>query len=129
MRHAKQRLEVTQMAVNAAIRDESDEMKRVPAVGATVYGRHQCRISKELTFADVPIDSGEVLIHDPTGTEVHMADFRVSHLTGRKPDGLARRDERPVRIPLEELVKRRRSGQGDRVVVAMLPKPPSVKND
>lgn len=117
------------MAVYAAVRDEPDDVHRVPAVGATVYRCYQCRVSEEVTLADAPIDPGKVLEYDPTGAQVHMPDFRVAHLARGKPHSFARSDEGPVRILLQELVKRRRSSKGDRVVVAILAKAPSVKND
>ena len=116
------------MAVYAAIRDQPDKVECAPAVGATTHGCHHRRIPKEVALADTPIYSGEVLIDYPTGAKVHMTDFGVAHLTGRKPNGVARRDESPVRIPLQEFVKYRCAGEGDRVVVPIPSKAPSVKN-
>ena len=69
------------------------------------------------------------LIDHPTGAKVHVTDLGVAHLPGRKTHGFARRDEGPVRILLQEFVKCRRSREGDRVVIAIWSKAPSVKND
>ena len=88
------------MAVYAAIRDEPDDVKRMPPISATGHRRRGSGIPKKVTIFNALVDSGEVLIHDPTGTEIHMTDFRVPHLIDGKPDGLAGCDQSPVRIPL-----------------------------
>lgn len=117
------------MAMNAAVRDEADDVERVLATGATAHAGNERRIVEEVTLVDASIDSGEVLIYNPPRAQVHVANFGVPHLTGRKTDRLARRDEGCVRIPLQQLVKCRSSSESDRVVIPILSKPPTVKDD
>ena len=76
-------------------------MERVSAISATAHTGNERRIVKEGTLGDTSIDPGEVLIDDSARAQVHVADFRVAHLTGRKTDRLARRDEGRVRIALQ----------------------------
>ena len=44
---------------------------------------------EQFAVPDALVDPGEVLVDDPAGAHVHVADFGISHLTGREADRLS----------------------------------------
>ena len=76
--------EVILMAMHAAIRDETKKVQPVtPRLGKSLL---QNLVRPELAIGDGLVDAGEILINDPTGPKIHMADFRVAHLPIREPN-------------------------------------------
>ena len=117
------------MAVDAAVGHEADEVQRVPAAGHAIHGGGQHRVREQLTVADALVDPREVLVDDPAGPHVHVADFGVAHLPGGQADRLARGDQLRVRISFEQLVEDRRARQRDGVVLALGTDSPAVEHD
>src|SRR5215211_1303963 len=75
-------------------------------------------VLEERPVADGAVDALEILVDDPARADGEVADLGVALLAGRKPDRLARRGERPVRVRAPHAVEHRRVGELDRVAGA-----------
>ena len=72
------------------------------------------------TVADRDVDAREILVDDPPGADVEVADFRVAHLAFRKSDAELGRVDRRMRAGGEQLPPVGRIGARDRVVGRVL---------
>ena len=127
--HLDQRVQVLLAAVDAAVREQADEVQRVLAVDAAIHRRGERRAREQLAVADALVDAREVLVDDPAGAHVHVADLGVAHLPGGQADRFAGRDQLRVRIPLQQRVVGRRARERDGVVLGLGPEPPAVEDD
>ena len=63
----------------------------------------QRRLARERTIGDGLVDARQVLHHHAAGAQIGVADFRVSHLSGRQADmefrGLQQRGRRGAKGP------------------------------
>src|SRR6476659_11498881 len=116
-------------AVDTAVREQADEVKRVVPVDAAVHRLRKHGTPEQLAVPDALVDAGEVLVDDPAGAHVHVADLGVSHLSGRKSDSLARRNELRMRVAVQQAVVHGRSREGDSVVFFLRTKSPAVEDD
>src|SRR6476646_3431563 len=116
-------------AVDPAVREQADEVKRVLPVDATGHRLRKHGTLEQLTVPDALVDAGEVLVDDPPGAHVHVADLGVPHLPGRKSDSLARRNELRMRVAVQQAVVHGRSRERDRVVFFLRTKSPAVEDD
>ena len=62
------------------------------ATGVTnlVQGVDKDRIGEEAAVVNATADSGQLLVYDPTRTDIEVPDFRVAHLPIRQADVEAR---------------------------------------
>ena len=120
---------MTLVAVDSAVRDQADEVERVPPVRDTVHGGRQRRVREEVAVANALVDPGEVLIDDAAGAHVHVADFGVAHLPGGQANRFPRRDQLRMRVPCRQLVEDGRARHRDRVVLALRANTPTVEDD
>jgi hypothetical protein len=127
--HADERVQMLLVAVDAAVREEADEVERVAAAGAAIHGVLRGLVLEQLAVADALVDSRQVLIDDAAGPHVGVADLGVAHLSGRQADGLPRRDELRAGVAFEERVVVRLPGERDGVVFPRLADAPAVEND
>ncbi len=116
-------------AVDTAVREQPDEVKRVLPVDATIHRLRKHGALEQFAVPDALVDAGEVLVHDPAGAHIHVADFGVPHLPGREPDRLARGDELRMRVAFQQAVVHGRSRERDRVVLFFRTKSPAVEDD
>jgi hypothetical protein len=128
-RHVDERVQVSLMAVDAAVGHEADEVQRVQPARDAIHRGDERVADEEVGVADAFIDPREVLVNDAAGAHVQVADFGVAHLPGGQADGLARRDELRVRIAAHQLVVDRRPGHRDGVVLALGADAPAVEDD
>ena len=91
LRQLDDRVQVRLMAVDAAVREQADQVQRVRVALAAIDGFEQLRPREEITVANALVDARQVLIDDASGAEVGVADFGVAHLAFGQADGLARR--------------------------------------
>src|SRR5437899_10601130 len=100
-------------------------MQRVP-VADIGHGPQQYRIPLEGSIANREIDPGQVLVDDPAGADVEVANLGVRLLAVRQTDGLAGRAQYrvwpsfPARIPV------RLPRRAARVAGGFLPTIPAV---
>ena len=95
------------------------------AVGAAIHRRRKHGALEQLAVADALVDAREVLVDDPAGAHVHVADLGVAHLPGRQSDRLAGRDQLRMRVALQQRVVDRRARQRDGVVFFLRAEVPS----
>ena len=113
-----ERVQVLLVAVHAAVRDQADEVQRVLPPAQRSIAAASAGLLEELAVADALVDAREVLVDDPAGAHVHVADLGVAHLAGGQADRFAGGDQLRVRIPLHQRVVDRRARQRDGVVLA-----------
>ncbi|VTR18870.1 Uncharacterised protein [Serratia fonticola] len=74
------------MAVDATRGHQAHDVYRFACLHGLVDGAGQRCVGEEVTVFDLFIQTGQVLIHDAAGAEVHVTDFRVTHLAIRQAD-------------------------------------------
>ena len=75
------------------------------------------------------VDAREVLVHDPPGSDDHVSDFGVAHLTCGEPHIHAGAGKQGVRAAGQEAIPVWRVRRGDGVVRRVLPMAEAVEND
>src|SRR2546423_4004198 len=103
------------MAVNAAVGNQTEKMETMPARFGECFLRNL--VSREFPFRDRFVDAGQVLINDPTGAEIEMAHFGVTHLSFRQPDIDTAGTQFPAGIIAVKLVVKRRAGEQGSVAI------------
>src|SRR6266480_5024155 len=94
------------VAVNATVGNQSEEMKSMTA--GPSEGFPQYSVSGQFAIRDCLVNPRQVLIDDPAGSQVKMADFRIAHLSIRQADVSPARTQSGIWIiPVELVVKRR----------------------
>ncbi len=93
------------------------------------HGLFQGRIVEERTVRDGFADPGELLIDNPAGTEIHMADFGIAHLAARQPHVRAGTGNQRVWPVVPQIVPHRRAGHCDCVSLGIFPVSPPVEHD
>src|SRR6266550_3044840 len=96
---------------------------------ASFEGAHQGRVLEERPVFDRLVDAHEVLKQDASGADREVSDFAVAHLSGRQPDGLARRVERGVRERLPQPVEVRGVGELHGIARSGRREAPAVEDD
>src|SRR6266566_6763056 len=95
------------MAVNTTIGNQPEQVKPM----ATRVGKSfpQRGVARQFAFRYGLVNSRQILINDPAGSQVKMANFGVAHLALRQTDLGAAGAQFSARILLVELVVKRRS--------------------
>jgi hypothetical protein len=97
-------VQVLVAAVHAAVADEAKQVQSTIRTSRVLDGRQQRRIALKPTFADLAVDAGDLLVDDPAGADVEVADFRVAHEATRQPDILTTGFEAGARPVLTQVV-------------------------
>ena len=121
----EQRLEVVDVRVDAAVRDEPEQVD----VLARARRRRERLVLEQLAGLDRPVHAHEILVEDPARADRQVPDLGVAHLPLRQADGLARGDELRVREVAPQPVEDRRVGELDRVAGAGRRDSPAVEDD
>ena len=82
MRHLHQGDQVACRAVDAARRDQAQQVQRVPFADIS-HGPQQNRVPLEASVANREVDPGQVLVDDPPGADIEVANLGVPLLTLR----------------------------------------------
>ena len=125
----EQRAEVVDVRVHAAVRHEPEQVDVAPALACTRERGDECLVLGERAVLDCAVHPREILEEDPPGADREVTDLGVAHLPSGQADCLARRGERPVRVPLEERVEHGRVGELDGVARAGWRDSPPVEDD
>jgi hypothetical protein len=128
-RELDQGAHVIDMRVNAAVRDEPEEMDIPIALSRPLERASQRRILEERAVLDGLVYPHQILEDDATGSDRQVADLGVAHLPRRQPDGLPRSLQGRVRIAPPEPVEDGRLGKLDRVPRARRGATPAVEDD
>ena len=128
-REIDHREEMFLVAVDAARRQQPQDMERLPATRRARRRVEERPVVEEGTVLDGARDAGEVLHHQPPGTDVHMPDLGVPHLLVGQADIGPRAADQGVGIERPEIVPDRFIGAVDRVVFNVVAVPPAVQHD
>ena len=115
-RHVHHFMDLRFVAMHAARRQQAEDMQR--ALFAGLDGFQQRRITPELAGFDGVFDLGVILIHHPSGADVHVTDFGVAHLPGGQPDHFFRGVDDGVGVRLPQKIPVRFARLTNRVVIA-----------
>ncbi len=111
--------EVAFMAVDTTGGEQANQVYR-PAIGDSFVNRlGEVVINIQVTVFNRLADTGKVLINDTSGTNIHMANFRVAHLTFGEPHVKAIGVNEGVRAAFPQFIHCRRMGSGHRIMVAL----------
>ncbi len=125
--HAQQSLYMFQVAVDAAVGQEAQQVQGSPRRNA-VHSYSQARVGKESPGLNVLADSGQVLIDHPAGADIQVPHFRVAHLTGGQAHLAAAGSQEGSGISAVQLINIRRVSSQDGIA-CLGPNAPAVHND
>ena len=72
--------------MDSPIRKKAHEMKGLALLTDSFHRFFQHRILRQVSLADLLIDSCKVLIHDPAAADIQVTHFRIPHLSFREAD-------------------------------------------
>ena len=124
-REPKQRLDVLDVRVDAAVRDEAEQVHAL----AALERRPQHGVLEERAVLDRLVDAHQILVEPTPGPDRQVAHLAVPHLTGRQAGGLAGGLDRRVRELAPQPVEHRRLGQLDGVARPGRRAAPAVEDD
>jgi hypothetical protein len=122
-------LEMLEVAVHAAIGDETEKMERTLSSGRLGTGMNEHRITEKAAVGDRGANACQILVDHPAGADVEVTDFAVAHLPNRQTNPRARRHQGAVGTLRFESVEGRRRRQTDGVARACRRHSPTVEND
>ena len=120
--------EVLQRRVHATIGGKPHQVDALSVVPCIFVGAHNLRILHDGVVAACAVDFHEVLIDDTSGTDIEVSHLRVSHLSVRQSDVLARCLELRVGICAVEIIHVRSRFLIDDVALTFVSDSPSVEN-
>ena len=82
--HLQKCIQVSIVAVNASVREQSVQMKCGIVLLGIIHSFQKCFILEEITILDLFGDTGQLLVYDTACTHIHMSNLRVTHLSIRK---------------------------------------------
>ena len=104
-RKLEQRLQVVEMRVDAALRDEAEQVDVAAALPGALERGQERWVLVEGAVADGGVHALQILEEDPAGADRQVTDLGVAHLSGRQADRLAGGRERRVRVLAPEPVE------------------------
>ena len=116
------------MRVDAAVGEQTDEMKGSPFLGGEMNGMGEGGIGEEAAVGDGGVDAGHVHADDAACAEVEMAHFGVAHLSVGEADVVVAGSEEGVGVVDEELVVCGLTGECDGVAVGLGAIAPAVED-
>src|SRR5262249_10847357 len=124
-RDLEQRAQVVDVGVDAAVRDETEQVNPP----AALEGAAEHWVLEQGAVGDRAVDALEVLVQAAAGADRQVADLGVPHLAGRQADRLAGRVESRVWIRPPEPAEDRRVGQLDGIPRPRRGAAPAVEDD
>ena len=106
LRHAQQRIEVLDVAVHAAVRDEAVGVQLCASLHRVVHCADKLFFLKEAAGPRCPGDARQLLIYDAPGADIQVPHLGVAHLPFRQAHGPARgldRGRRKLRAQLRDV--------------------------
>ena len=128
-RELEQRAQVVDVRVDAAVRDEAEQVDVAAARARALERPDERRVLEERAVADRLVHAHQVLEEDPPGADRQVPDLGVAHLPRRQPDRLAGGLQRRVRVLAPEPVEHRRRRQLDGVARPGRRAAPAVEDD
>ena len=103
--HFQQSDDMIDMAVDAAVGEETHEMHGLPCGSGMIHAFVEHGVFKENAVVDVFGDAGQILIDDAAGAHVHMTHFGVADLPFGETDGKAGSVEIAVAMMIPQAVE------------------------
>ena len=128
-RKLEQRLQVVEVRVDAALRDEAEQVDGAAALPRPLERSQERWVLVEGAVADGGVHALQILEEDPAGADRQVTDLGVAHLSGRQADRLAGGRERRVRVFAPEPVEDGRARQLDGVAGTGWRAAPPVEDD
>src|SRR5690606_3701392 len=94
------------MGMNSTIGHKSDKMNFLPVRPRIIESFVQNRIVIELSFVNSLVNLDKILINNTSGSDVHVSNLRVSHLSLGEADSKARCFQPAMRISVIERVNK-----------------------
>src|SRR5690554_8083901 len=104
-------------------------MDGLAAGNGLVDGAAQGAVFLKPASFEVVVDTGQALVYNPAGAEIHMADFRVVYLALGQAHEHTRGIDESLRLLLPQFVPEGCSGVGNGVVISRVTVPPAIKNN
>ena len=120
--------QVDQMAVDAAVGQQTHQMHRAAGLFSVLHRTHQCGIFKKAIVPDVPGDAGQLLIHYPACADVGVSHLAVAHLSVRQTHILARAVHAGMRTGLKQPIQMGGLRRGNGIGTAGRGNAPAVQN-
>ena len=114
--------------MHAAIGKQAHQMQHSTGGLCRIKRRIDHSVFANRAFTACHIDSRKLLMHHTTGADVQMAYFGISHLTSRKPHGLARCFELAHGSFAEKRIQIRSVREGNRIARTRLRQTEAVHN-
>ena len=124
----QKRIQMGIVAVYAAVREQSHQMKRTAVLLAVLNRLHQSRIFKEGSILNFLGNTGKLLIHDTACAHVEMSYLGISHLTLGKSDCHSAGISPHPRAFLHQLIHHRGLCLRDRISFDLIIQSIAVKN-
>ena len=125
----EQREEVIDVRVDAALRDEAEQVHVAAPLPRPLERPDERRVLEDRAVPDGQVDPHQILEQDAARADREVADLGVAHLPGGQADCLTRGGEARVRVRRPEIVEDRRRGQLDGVPGAGWSEAPAVEDD
>ena len=103
------------MAVHSSVRNQPEKMEAMSASFREGFLRDG--IPLQLAVGEGFVDSGKILVNDPTRAEIQVADLRVAHLPFRQPNVETAGAQPSARVIAIEAVVKWRPRQQRRIAI------------
>ena len=117
--HFQQCVQMRVMAVYPAVGKKSEKMQGTAVLLCVFHRQDQLFIFKEVTVLNGLGDAGQILIDNPSGAHIHMADLRIPHLSLRQADCQTAGLSLHVRTLCFQLIHNRRIRLRDCVMLSL----------
>src|SRR5271163_558267 len=116
------------VGVNAAVREQAEEMQLASAFAGALQGSEDGGVGEELAARDQRVDASNVHADDAARADIEMAHFAVAHLPVRQTDEVVGGMEKRVGEFRQQLVVGRLAGQRNCVVLNLRAVSPSIED-
>ena len=90
LRCVEESFEVSDVRMNASVRQQSKEMYFFMILPGIIEGPDQYFFFGDRSISHGIVYLDKILVYDASGTQVHMAHFGIAHLSSRQAHGFAR---------------------------------------
>ena len=122
----QKREKMIELAVNAAIGDQSHQMER--SLPCRLQYLSYFLVAEKIARFDGFVDAGNVLMNHTPGPDIEMADFAVSHQAFGKADSRSARLQGNPGVASKKLLESGQLGLGDSVALLEVTETPAVQN-
>ena len=127
--HVQKRQKMTDVAVNAAIRQQPHNMERMTGpLRRVAHCFYQSLVLKERSVLDCPGNPRQILIDDISGTDIGVTHFGIANLSLRQPNRLPAGIQRDEGVLVKQCVQMRRVRGSNGVAMRFLANSETIQN-